>query len=300
MSHGSVTAFAIVLVLAASAGCTQEGHDDAARKAVGFLLTQQNGDGGFSAQAGGDSDLSTSAWVALALGATDTTGPTRDRLLAYLGSRADEVDANATGSFSATNAAALLVVAGYALDDPPRAFAGTDPGGRLEADAKNQSLGFNEKIFVTGALGRAGRAPAAAALVTEIKVALDDADHEFLAKDAWFRANAILALIAAGEDDDSEAMRRWAQGLLPFQEHDAGFRGSLEYSADASTTASVVAVLRQVPFVYSHEREAGSAFLETLRQPDGSVKFSRDADFARIKTTAEAVLGWTGKGPFQE
>ena len=54
-----------------------------------------------------------------------------------------------------------------------------------------------------------------------------------------------------------------------------------------------------VPFVYSHERAAGAEFIQGLQQPDGSVKFSHDGDFARTKTTAEAVLGWTGKGPFQ-
>lgn len=287
-----------LIVVSSLAGCVEEiRFDDNVDAAIGFLELTQNVDGGFPSELGGLSDFSTSCWVALALDAGGGSVESQTRLREFLAGRSGAVERNETGSFSALNAVSLYVLAGLALDVPQARWNRTDPLARLRDAADNSSLLLNERLFLLGALGRA--APAAAAgLRNETHDRLLGLNASETATDAWFRSIAILALLAAGESSQDRTLRDAARSLLKSQKGEGGFRSNPEYEPDASTTAMVVSVLAQVQFVYAHERETGMQFLEELQQPDGSVRFSHELDFSRVKTTAEAVLGWTGRGPF--
>lgn len=287
------------LLLIPWAGCVEETRfDDNVAAAMAFLAGIQNPDGGFPGEPGAPSDFSTSCWVALALEAGGGPEAARSLLQSFLATQSGAVERNETGSLSATNAVSLYVLAGHALGVSDARWNGTDPVARLRRAAADDRLLLNERLFLLGALGTTDPS-GASDLRNETRDRLLGINASETATDAWFRSIAILALIAAGQSSQDPVLRDAARSLLEAQKGEGGFRSSPAYEPDASTTSMVVSVLAQVPFVYSHERETGMQFLEELQQPDGSVRFSNELDFSRVKTTAEAVLGWTGQGPFR-
>jgi prenyltransferase beta subunit len=291
-------AAAIVACLLAS-GCVQGTDTKTRDRAVEYLTSHQNPDGGFSATMGQPSEFSTSAWAALALAAAHAPKDRLDAVASFLASRSANVTRNDTGSFSATNARSLYVLAALALHGPDTSWGGVDLLPALEAQASNASLALNEKIILLGTLGRAHRANGHPALRDEILGHFVDEDQSEIAKDAWFRAYAILALVASGSSPEEPTTKQWARSLLHFQKEDGGgFRTNASYEPDASTTAGVLVVFTKVPFVYSEQRRAAQAFLAEVQQSDGSVRFSHKYDFSPSKTTAEAVLGLSGNGLF--
>jgi prenyltransferase beta subunit len=267
-------------------------------RAVAYLVGSQNADGGWAAAPDGPSDFGTTCWVVLALSAADADAGVLERAKARLAAWSDNVSRDDTGSFSASNAVALYVLAGLALGVPDAAWNGTHPLDRLEAYTSNQTLALNEKLFIVGALGRAGHAAPAAALRDEIRSKLDGGNQTELGSDGWFRSTGVLAMLASGDDAESESSRMWARSLLPFQKEEGGFFSDPKYEPDASTTASVLAVLNKIRFVYSEDRTSATEFLGEMQQDDGWVRFSKEYDFGRAKTTAEAVLGLSGAGVF--
>ena len=267
-------------------------------RAVEYLVAAQNTDGGWPAGANGTSDFATTCWVVLALVAAKAPAPPVDRARAYLADRSDNVSRDDTGSFSASNAVALYALAGLALGVPDARWNGTDPLARMQAYAANETLALNEKIFVLGTLGRSGRTGEAEGLRQEIRTKLDAGNGTELGSDAWFRSMGMLAMLASGDDAETESSRMWARSLLPFQKEESGFFSQPQYEPDASTTSAVLAVLTKIRFVYSSDRTAATEFLGGLQQEDGSIRFSKQYDFSPSKTTAEAVLGIGGAGVF--
>lgn len=264
-------------------------------RGLAYLESVQNDDGGFASAGTGPSDFATSAWAALAFGSAEPDHPAVPGLRAYLANQSQAVADNTTGGFSRTNAVSLYVLASLAIDVPGR----EEHLGRLRELVHNSTLAANERIFLLGALGRAQESAAASPIAQDMRAKLLDPADPDLAAEAWIRSHAILALLANNESSNDRDLRAGARSLLPFQQEDAGFRSSMEYEPDASTTSAVVAVLSQIRFVYSHERQTGLDFLLELQEPSGSVRFSEEFDFSPVKTTAEAILAATGDGPFR-
>ncbi len=286
----------LLAVFVVASGCVAlEAQSPLVPRGLEYLQSVQNEDGGFAGAGTGPSDFSTSAWVALAFGAADPANDAVSALRAYLANQSEAVLTNATGSFSRANAVSLFVLASLAIDVPGR----DEHVARLRVYLDNTTLAANERLFLLGALGRTGETEAASALAAEIHAKLLDPKDADLAKDAWMRSHAVLALLANNQASNDRDLRAAARSLLPFQKEDAGFRSSPEFEPDASTTAAVVAVLSQIRFVYSHEHETGLDFILSLQQPSGKVRFSEEFDFSPVKTTAEAILAATGTGPFR-
>lgn len=299
MSRARALGVCVLALLPVLAGCTEpDPGAEILEGGLAYLLGVQNEDGGFPASRGAASDFSTSAWVALALAAAETPPANLDQLRAYLAAQAGAVERNETGSLSRVNPVSLYVLSGLALGVPAARWNGTDPVDRLRGWLGNESIAINERLFLLGALSATGHASEAGELAAAVRAKLLDPADEELSGDAWMRAHAILALLASGDSPQDPDIRSAARSLLAFQVRDAGFRGSPDYAPDASTTAAVVAVLSKVRFVYSHERTTGLEFIAGLQQDDGSVRFSEELDFGPVKTTSEAILAATGKGPF--
>lgn len=272
------------------AGCV-ESPPEIVPEALLFLRSAQNDDGGFPGTPGGPSDFTTSAWVALAFASADVQDEGTARLGRFLAQQSDAVRNGTTGSLSRVNPLALYVLAKSSLGHE-----GADLAPELRAYLPNASLGLNERIFLLGALGRLGDRPQA--LHDRLREEVAQNRTSPATSDAWFRANAILALLASGGSGGDPYYREAARSLLLFQKQGSGFHSSPEYPPDASTTSAVIAVLHRVPFVYSDEVTTGRAFLEKLQDEEGWIRFSEASDFGRVKTTAEAVIGFTGTGPF--
>jgi hypothetical protein len=291
---------AIGLVLALlSAGCVKDPlGGEIQGRAVDYLVAAQRSDGGWSATANGTSEFAATCWVVLALSAAKAPEDVLARARARLEAWSDNVSRDDTDSFSASNAIALYVLAGIALGIPDAKWAGTDPLSRLEANASNDTLALNERLFVLGALGAAGKTERLGPLRDEIRAKLDGGNETELGSDAWFRSVAILAMLASGDDPESESSRLWARSLLPYQKDETGFFSNPQYPPDSSTTASVLAVLTKIRFVYSEDRTSATEFLGSMQQADGSIRFSKEYDFGPAKTSAEAILGITGAGVF--
>lgn len=281
---------ACLFVIVGFAGCVEE-DPDIVPAAMEYLRSVQRPDGGFAATENGSSDFATSAWVALAFGAAKADGASVESLRAFLRSQAGAVRNGTTGSLSAVNPVALYVLADRSLE-----VGGPSLDSLLLGFVGNTSLGTNERIFLLGALGRAGLGHGS--LHAQLREEVANNRTSLVSSDAWFRAHAVLALLASGGSGSEPYFREAARTLLFFQKQGSGFRSSPEYEPDASTTAAVVAVLRKVPFVYSDEVNTGKEFLDGAQQPAGWIRFSTEADFGRTKTTAEAILGFTGAGPF--
>lgn len=288
--------FALLATCLIVSGCVAlEAQSPLVPRGLEYLTAVQNDDGGFAGTGAGPSDFSTSAWAALAFGASDPHNDAVPALRDYLANQSESVRTNATGSFSRANAVSLFVLASVAIDVPDR----EQHVARLRQFVDNSTMAANERLFLLGALARAGELESSESLVAEIRARILDPNDADLAKDAWMRSHAVLALLASNQSSNDRDLRAATRSLLEFQKEDAGFRSSLEYEPDASTTAAVVAVLSQIRFVYSHEHETGLEFILSLQEPSGSVRFSEEFDFAPVKTTAEAILAATGKGPFR-
>jgi hypothetical protein len=288
-------AILLVATLLASGCFDPKPADLIVPSALTYLVGAQNPDGGFGSAPGTASDFSTSAWVALAIAAGDPASATIPPLRSYLAAASRDVRENTTGSFSRLNAVSLYVLASQAIGLP----GAEEHLERLVREADNTTVAVNEQIFLLGALARGARVDATPALTERIRLKILDPRDPDLIDDAWMRSYAVLALLAAGQSKDDPDMRAAARSLLGFQKDEKGFRGTLEYEPDASTTAAVAAVLAQVRFVYGHERDAGLEFIRELQSDAGDVRFSKEFGFAPVKTTAEAILGATGKGPFR-
>lgn len=283
--------FACLLLLAVPASGCLETPPDLVRDALEYLRSVQNTDGGFPGSPGGPSDFTTTAWVALAFASAGASGEPVERTARFVAAQADAVRNGSTGSLSRVNPLSLYVLARAALGG-----SGPDLAPELRGFRDNASLGLNERIFLVGALGRIGDRPQG--LHDALKEEVAQNRTSAATSDAWFRANAILALLSSGGSAGDAYYREAARSLLLFQKQESGFRSAPEFEPDSSTTAAVVAVLHQVPFVYSDEVTTGRKFLDQQQDRDGWIRFDEESDFARIKTTAEAVVGFTGRGPF--
>lgn len=111
-------------------------------------------------------------------------------------------------------------------------------------------------------------------------------------------AIAIVALVAAGYDKETKAIRNGLAYLKSVQQHDGGF-SYLFVPSNAASDAWVIQALRMTgvdPLEYRAGEGDVMAHLKSLQQPDGSFGWTNNDVNSPLLMTAYAILALAGKG----
>lgn len=276
-------------------------------RAVRFLQTAQNPDGGFGGRVEGPSDPDFSAWVAYALAAAginplDQALPGGADAHTYLTSH--------TGGLTETTDFDRAALVALSAGTPPHSFGSVDPiaamlARRLPNGSFAQFAGSDQgwvnatvwSIFPLSAI----EDPASRSIVTEATQWLIAQQHSDGAwswgpagdgarPDADTTGAAIQALNAAGVHD-SEAERRAFDFLRAVQGPDGGFRAEPGAPTNSATTAWVVQAMWAAGEDPRAWQTAGGAdplsFLASLQRPDGSVGWTAGDDTNTLWMTAQ-------------
>lgn len=225
----------------------------ATQRAVAWLSTKQQSDGGFGTgfSAGSDVGATADAVAALAVAGTSVRGLTS----ASGASPLDYLAAKVAGGGLKTGQIAKLVAGLVAAGIDPRAFGGRNLIADLAAgqDPKTGIIGDN--IFTHGlamlAFARA-KAPqpagAAAALIAAQNASGGWAFTGVGAPDVDTTAQAVIALIAAGHPANSGPAGRGLSYLSGLQNVDGGFpyQTPSEYGTDSNTNSTALVILAHI------------------------------------------------------
>lgn len=253
----------------------------AAASPADFVSSHQQPDGGF-AEPGRQSDPSLTAWAVLGLAAVrrEPAGPAADYL----------ADQPASGAANL----ALRILALRALGRET-----TSQVGRLEALRQpNGRIGplVNSTIWGVLALRAAGR-PAGRSLRYLVRVQHRSGGWAWYprgAPDSNDTAAAVQALRAGGLGRHSRPIRRALAYLRRLQRRDGGFSLVAGRSSDAQSTAWAIQA-----FIAAGRQPGRPAFryLASLRQTDGSYRYSRAYGVTPVWVTAQ-VLPALARRPF--
>lgn len=220
--------------------------DEPVLKALGWLKTIQNDDGGF-ANPGEESSISKTSWAVMALAASKQDP---HRWVKNGNSPIDYLRNNLNSSLGKMGTAdiARTILAVLAADENPRNFGGVDLVAMLKGKVKEDGQ-IGDFIYTTiwgiMALNAAGENVSNS--VEWLKAQQND-DGGF----AWAvgeksdyddTAAAIQALIAAGEPRDSEVIRKALDYLKTGQNEDGGFRYFGNSSSNAASDAWIIQAL---------------------------------------------------------
>jgi prenyltransferase beta subunit len=289
---------------------------------IRYLQEAQNADGGFGGTSGGESGQGFSAWVALALAAAGINPQDQAKpggvdaysfLVAHFHKGLEEEIPYPLVPTTALERELMVVnasgtdphrFAGYDLVEEVLARARTDgsfpyvPGGRGE---------INDTIFAILALGPV-QEPAAQAAVQSaadwlIGAQDDDGGWSWEVKGGRTEADmtgaAIQALVAAGRHDTA-AEHRGLQYLHEMQNADGGFPefpGETESNV-ASTAWAVQAIWSagEDPETWTTaERHEPLAYMASLQQPDGHIRWKASQDTFGVWMTAYVAPAFAGQ-----
>ncbi len=246
----SLLIFALTPVLTATAASPGE----AAARALDWLRSQQNDDGGFTTGFSPESNLGATAdaVVAIASAGQDPNGWTRDG-----NSPLDYLAANVTAAGESAGNAAKLIMAAVAAGREPRDFARTDLVATLNGfyDADSGAFDAIATAHMTAMLALAAtREPVPQNAVAWLEsVQNDDGGWSFDGSvgknvaDTNSTALAIQSLIAAGQPVTSPAIQKALDYLHGQQNEDGGFPyakpSDFGTESDANSTAYVIQAL---------------------------------------------------------
>jgi hypothetical protein len=289
---------------AVSAGASTSAARPPVARELAFLAGAQNGDGGFGGARGQSSSELYSGWVAIGLAAAG-----RDPLSVRRGGHSvlDELRGEAASLHGAGDLE-RTILALHACGASVRSLAGRDPVAELlRLRAGDASFGHltNITAFAVFALRAAGYS-AADPVVRAAGRWLgkqQDADGGFGfgtrggGSDVDDTAAALQGVVDAGTR--GPVVTRGVQFLQRAQNLDGGFPQQRGGESNAQSTAwavqGLVAAGRDVAVV----RRAGSrspiGYLESLRAPDGSVRYSRTGAQTPVWVTAQALTALAGK-----
>jgi hypothetical protein len=279
---------------------------------VAYLQRVQNADGGFGGRPGGASDPTFSAWAAYALAAAsinpqDQARPGGDDVFTYL--------TRHTATLAVTTDFDRVLLVALAAGTPAHDFGGLDLVARvLERQLPDGSFAqkpgagaINATIWSILPLSAVPE-PAAGAAVDRAAawlVGQQNTDGGF----SWSRREAksnvdttgaaVQALRAAGRGG-SPAEQRALAFLQTTQNADGGFpeTGIGEESNTASTAWVVQGLWAAGIDPRTWRTPAGGdplAFLASMQQPDGSIRWKRSADLNPIWMTAMATPAFAGR-----
>ena len=282
----AVAAGVLVLLLAAPASAS----DRTVERAVAYLRSVQSEDGGFAGARGGQgSNAIYSGWAVIGIAAAGEDPG--DAAARYLRGQAGRV--RDSGDIERTILA--LRAAGEPADDLIAELLT-----RREADGSIEGL-VNRTAFLVLSLratGEPARHPAIRS-ATAWLVRQQGRDGGFgtagrgSAPSIDDTAAAIQALRAAGRRPSSPPLRRAARWLVRRQSRDGGFPLSPNAPSNAQSTAWAIQALVAAGRDPRRIRRAGSrsplAYLRSLQNPDGSIRFSRTSRQTPAWVTAQAI-----------
>ncbi len=307
------------LVSAAVAGAAANPANQAALdRTVRYLQEAQQANGGFAAA--GEPSQIVSAWTALALAAAGINPQDQARLggadaFAYLDSHYQQgVEESECAPIACTTVLERELMVVNASGADPHWFGGVDLVEQLLGRARGDGsfphvpggqAGVNDTIFAIFALAPIGE-PAAEAAVAPAAGWVAGAQHD---NGGWafttgardevdMTGAAIQALVAAGQED-SAAVRKGLDYLRAAQNPDGGFPeypGNAESNV-ASTAWAVQAIWAAGENPASWRTASGAeplAYMESLQEPDGHVRWKRSQDLNGIWMTAYTTPALAG------
>jgi prenyltransferase beta subunit len=299
----SISAFAraalVALALVGSAFAAPTSAAPAgATKAVAYLRSAQNADGGIANMPGGASSPGMAAWAAIGFAAAGLdAGAQRASaggatLGAYL-----ETTAGASGSTGDAERAMLgLAATGRPIPSslPERLAAVRRADGSYEGRVNTTSFA----ILALRAAGVAASAPAIRAGATFL-AAQQNADGGFNfggrggPSGTDDTAGALQALVAAGRARSSKAVARAARWLVRAQRSDGGYPLGAGAASNAQSTAfaiqGLVAAGRDPGRRAKGRSRSALGFLRSLQGTDGAVRYSRTSRQTPVWVTAQAL-----------
>ena len=275
--------------------------DDAAGKALAWLATQQNADGGFSGGFSPGSGVGSTADVVLAVVAAggDVDGWKKDGRspLDYLQAQVRAGQVTQPGEIAKT------VMAAVATGRDPRRFAGVDLVARLNALHKSGGYGgtLYEDTLVVLALVNAGQSVPEDVIARLIAAQTEDGAWAFTgdtasgAGDTNTTALVVQALIAAGRRD---GIGRALDYFRRTQNADAGwpYQSPSAYGTetDANSTANVLQALVAAGEPLSDWSKAGQsdplgALVHLQDDQTGAFNYQASAPGVNLLATAHAI-----------
>jgi len=263
-----------------------------------YLLSAQNGDGGFGPGPGTSSTQLVTGWTALGLAAAGRNpadvAKGGQSIVDYL--RAGAGSLNDAGELERT----ILVLHSAGID--PRSFAGRDLVAELDHDRKPTGSVdglVDHTAFGIFAYRAAGDGPGSARVQAAVKwlARQQNADGGFgfarhgTASDVDNTGSSLQALVAGGRGSSRQARRALAY-LRAHQNPDGGFPLNPGGASNAQSTAwaiqGLIAAGRNPASVRRGGRSA-VAFLRTLTGPDGAVRYSRTSKQTPVWVTGQAL-----------
>jgi energy-coupling factor transport system substrate-specific component len=293
---GAGTAVLALAIALAATGAAQPVR--AASPSVRYLERAQNADGGFGGAPGQPSSQLLTGWAAIGLEAAGVNPLDVRRHgaspIAYI--RAHLARLNDTGELERT----ILALEGAGLD--AHAVGGRDLVAELlrhraaDGSFERQS---NWTAFGVLALRAAGRSPKSRAIRGSAawlaRQQNDDGGFSFATRGGGSFVDetgaALQGLVAAGRRH-GKAVSRALGFLRKAQSADGGFGQSEGYKSNAQSTAWAVQGIVAAgadPARFGHARRSPLAFLTSLRQADGSYRYSRSSPQTPVWVTAQAI-----------
>jgi len=292
----------LAIALVAGAATTTEGRAAAASTPAGYLVADQNSDGGFGPAPGSGSSALYSGWAALGLAAAgmNPQDVVRDghTLIGYIESGV--ASASDPGSVERN-----ILVAG-AAGLPATSFGGRDLLANLRADIRpNGSVSDQTNLtsFAVLALRAAGVAPPASMLAWLVHQQDADGGFNFATRggqsDVDDTGSALEALAGANGSAAAHARARAIQYIRGQQDRDGGFPGEPGAGSNAQSTAFAVQGLLAVGVNPSSMRRGGGPsppdYLRSLIAGDGHVRYAHGTDQTPTWVTGEALMALDGK-----
>jgi energy-coupling factor transport system substrate-specific component len=287
------TAAVIAAVLLAAPPTTAEAAS-ASSKAVSFLRTSQNADGGFGGARGQSSTGLHTGWVALGLaGAGVNPGDVRssggNSTLDYLRSRA--------GSLSDIGELERTVLAVEAAGVSARSFAGHDLVRAIERKrSRNGSWKGNNGWTAFGVLALKASGGSGVGRSAHWLARQQNRDGGF-----GFRPSAVsdvddtgaaLQALAAGGLRGSRVARRAVSFLRAAQSSNGGFgqmRGGTPNAQSTSWAVQGLVAAGRDPRRFRRAGHSPLGYLRSLQARDGSVRYSRTSAQTPVWVTAQAL-----------
>jgi energy-coupling factor transport system substrate-specific component len=293
-------------VLLVAGALTGPARADAARTPAAYVRAAQHADGGFgSSTQASSSDLHT-GWAALGLAATG-----RNPLDVHSGGKTPlDFLASRSGQLKDTGDLERVILVLAAAGRNPRSFAGRDLVAELLKHRRSNGSfdGYvNWTAFGVYALRAAGRSPSDAKVEGSAGwlVSQQNADGGFNfggkggASGIDDTAAVVQALVAAGRRT-KPSTKRAVSFMVARQNADGGFPLLPGGKSNAQSTAFAVQALVAVRRDPAKVRNGGKgpiAYLQSLVNPDGSVRYSRTSTQTPVWVTAQALLALERK-PF--
>ncbi len=266
----------------------QPGTAHAASSPTSYLLSAQNGDGGFGPAPGSSSSQLYSGWAALGLASEGYNPQSVRHGGASLSDYISGGESSQTDSGSVERTILVLRAAGL----PPGSLVPTLQG-RIGANG-SVSGQVNLTAFAILALRSAGAAPPASTIGWLLRQQDSDGGFSFATKGAGSDVDDTGAALEALSGQGGGASARAVRFIDSQENSDGGFPSQPGGPSNAQSTAWAIQGLLAAGVSFgSLDRPLG--YLRSLTAPDGHVRYSAGSDQTPVWVTAQAAMALAGK-----